>query len=390
MKVSNQNDQQHLLDLNKDLRRKIFEKQREIAQVKELYEKKREDALAVEEGRLRQVKEVYSDKKLDAYQQKQDQLKRYQEELAQTQQMLNKEKEYLNENHQSRMNSINLHRNDQFETKLSQANQETRDLSQQTREAIEKLKFEHQDKIHYVDSQARAEFNQIVDRNERVLIEIQDKYDREKKQLAHEHKIALTKQQQEFEKQQRQITHGAHIQSESMARQYEMELAHREDFLKQRLQHQEDMFHRRYSELIQEQESVLQRAQEKYQEQLNALAAEFGREKENVVSRAQDPFYQIRTLSPQIEDTGDAYIISLEIPEHEKENVRINANNRTVKVTLTRSFTEELRDEEGQSVDRSKRSEVFVKEFQTADILNSRDLKQDYRDGVIYFRLGKA
>jgi HSP20 family molecular chaperone IbpA len=90
-----------------------------------------------------------------------------------------------------------------------------------------------------------------------------------------------------------------------------------------------------------------------------------------------------------MKETPDSYIVSLKVPEHERENITISPRNRYIKITYHRKHSDRVEEQDGSS-HTSKRTELMTKQFPTEAILNSKGVTQKYEDGVLKFKVLKA
>ena len=111
-------------------------------------------------------------------------------------------------------------------------------------------------------------------------------------------------------------------------------------------------------------------------------------QKRVIANQNEDQFYRIETLNPTIVDSPKDFLVSLAVPEHEKENVHLSVHGRNVKMTLTRKYSEFIEAKDG-TIDKSNRNELFSKEFPSKDLLNQKQVVQKYEDGILTFKIQK-
>ena len=81
--------------------------------------------------------------------------------------------------------------------------------------------------------------------------------------------------------------------------------------------------------------------------------------------------------------------VHIPVAEYEKENINISTRGRSIKITLSRKYTDSLNADDG-SLNKTTRSELFSKELATNDLLSSKDITQSYKDGILSFKIKKA
>ncbi len=106
-------------------------------------------------------------------------------------------------------------------------------------------------------------------------------------------------------------------------------------------------------------------------------------------SRSEDPFYNITTLAPVLTDKLDHYEITVPVPEFEQQNVILSGYKRSLKLTHARRAANEVELPDG-SMNKSKRSESFTKEFPVTDIVEPEKIERHYAEGMLTFKIRKA
>lgn len=97
------------------------------------------------------------------------------------------------------------------------------------------------------------------------------------------------------------------------------------------------------------------KTQEKRLDELNQLANEklqkirsdTSRKLDAYSSRQKDPFYQLVTLDSDLEETRDAYILKLNIPDYEQKHLSITVRGNQIVVSGSRRNEEKLEVEPG-------------------------------------------
>ncbi len=150
------------------------------------------------------------------------------------------------------------------------------------------------------------------------------------------------------------------------------------------------VFHpRSIEDVVKQQRTFLSTVQKSIDKQLQKVKENFAKEKEHIVNKAEDEFYTIYKLNPSVREKEDHYFISLEIPEHEVEQVVLSAADRTIKLSTTRRFEDKIRPNE-QEFFHTKRSEMHTRKFPTKDIVTDDNSIKKYENGILTFKVFKA
>ena len=107
---------------------------------------------------------------------------------------------------------------------------------------------------------------------------------------------------------------------------------------------------------------------------------------ENLAVKADDQFYQIAKIEPTIESDEKNYFLSLEIPEHEKDNVNLGVVDRTIRINKARNMSERVELQDGTEA-RTGRSENIVRTVEVPEILNPHEVTKSYEDGTLTFKI---
>ncbi len=162
-----------------------------------------------------------------------------------------------------------------------------------------------------------------------------------------------------------------------------------EDHNKEQVKSKQTAFELKTQRMEKEHLSLLALMKDRFSTRLNDLKDSFSKKKEMVESKNTDPFYNVGKLSPTMKETPDSYIVSLKVPDHERENITISPRNRYIKITYHRKHSDRVEEQDGTS-HTSKRTELMTKQFPTEAILNHKGVTQKYEDGVLKFKVLKA
>ncbi|EQC46336.1 Hsp20/alpha crystallin family protein [Bacteriovorax sp. Seq25_V] len=161
------------------------------------------------------------------------------------------------------------------------------------------------------------------------------------------------------------------------------EVDHHNEVLKQKRL----SFEQKYRTLEQDHTEILNRLKTKFDTDIKKLVGSYAQAKDLVANKAQDDFYHITKLEPTIVDQGKHYLVTLPVPEFEKEQVNLTAQERNLNIVLTRKFQEET--QAGDEKFDTRRTEVLSKNFKVAEIMDPRTVKSNYQDGILSFQIAK-
>lgn len=162
-----------------------------------------------------------------------------------------------------------------------------------------------------------------------------------------------------------------------------------EDKNKEQVKSKQTAFEIKTQKMEEEHLTLLALMKERFSLRLNTLKDSFSKKKVMVEDKNSDPFYNVGKLSPTLKELPDSYIVSMKVPDHERENITISPRNRFIKITYHRKHSDRVDEVDG-SNHTSKRTELMTKQFPTEAILDHKGVTQKYEDGVLKFKVLKA
>tara|TARA_R110000868_G_scaffold90968_6_gene252136 strand:+ start:5577 stop:6743 length:1167 start_codon:yes stop_codon:yes gene_type:complete len=367
----------------------VAAKEREIGEVKEHYDLKKLDERVIGQNELYEVKDAHQKEILEAVDQKTSRLSNMQQSLKDDLTRLEKEKAILAE--QSKLDrDANLIMNsvDQDEV-IQEGIERSREIGQRANREIAKLQKDSQWEIAKVSEDAKRNFDAAIKQHDNKLADRTREKTVQFTTTEIEHKNKLDQLKSEYDKNSRQVNRLNFVEKSNKEQNHLKELRSMEEQYNYLLKEKRNQFEQKFAHLESEHNAIMNRTESKFKEQLVSLSNDYASKRAAAQNRSDDPFYNLQRLDHRVEELPDSYVISMNIPEHEADDVLISGRNRDIKLTLSRRFSERLESEEG-SVDVNKRSESFTKEFQVADIVNPKSVTRKYENGVLSFKILKA
>lgn len=375
--------------MNRGLERKIANKEQEIKQIDDLYDRKLDQAKVEGEREYIQGIERNNQRLAGETSVFEEKMQGYKDQLKKAQDSVEKEELNLKGSHRVRLDDIK----DQLETNLqdqymmSQENQ--KDIQASTQDAIKEIatkskldKLSVENNAQYEINALSTEFNTKAANNERNFREKLDNDVRLHNADVQRQKDELKKiMTLDAEKNKRLSDEKNRVNKEQLTFQDK----HQQEMLKQR----EADFKVRYERMVKEHDEILGHLKTSFAADVKKMVEQTSSNKKTLQDKVSDPFYQVEKLNPTMVEDLDIVTVSMPVAEYEKENVHLSTQGRNVKITLSRKYTDSTNGENG-AVDRSTRSELFSKEFNAKDLLSSKNIVQNYQDGVLTFKIKKA
>lgn len=388
-KITNENihqNQAQLKKINKKLKNEIKSRQKELEKVQDYYAVRTEDQRTQNNIKLNDLKSVNSQELAAELERKNAKLDEIKGNLEAHRKILDNEKEILQNVHTERMQDIRNNQENQLQNTLMKAFDKQRELT---------------DKVYNDTANLNLESDNIIQNH---TLKMQNKIERN----ADEQDLKLRKQQQIFE------INNATKDQEFRRLQTQQELEHRngmEDLLKkqqveqiareniykgqmtrmkshhsQMMKQTDQSYKIALTNLIKNHQSAIDTMKTNFKKHMTNLKNELSQKKEAFLNKSQDDFYQISKIEPNWTRDKDFYYFSLEIPEHEKEFVKLQAYDRDVKISLSRNFSNSTQDASGAS-HKNARTEVLTQEFQIPDLVDGNQVTRNYTDNTLTFRV---
>lgn len=382
-------NQDTLKRLNQGLEKKIANKEAEIKQVGEHYDLKIE--LSKQEGEDKYLKA------LDRNQQRiigesnefEEKINNYRDQLTRAQQAVENEKVNLKTHHQKDLTTLKDQLDNHFQDEMANTMESQRDIVTSSQNKVKELSAQAKVQKLAAENSALYEINALTSAHNQKGIDVEKDFQEQLRNNLRNHTADLAIQKNDLNNNLAQeINKHKRIESEQTRVQQE-QLSYMDKHQQELLRQRQSDFKVRYEKMAAEHDEILKNLEKNFNDDVQKIANKSSTEKRILNQKSEDQFYQIDRLNPKITETPKEVIVSLPVPEYEKENVHISAQGRNIKITLGRKFSENLTSPEG-VIDRSTRSELYSKEINTVDIMSPKKVVQHYEDGVLTFKIQKA
>lgn len=372
--------------LNDSQRNLISSREKEINKLDKMYEERKAHERYNGEAELLDIRDHHEAEIAEQLVQKQERLSNIKTSFDESKRKLDQEQQLLSKNNQEKIQDLNTVYENKYNDTFEKVNSIAADINTDTQDTIRRLETENLERISQATFNNKIQADEKSIENDRKLMgqekthQIQQKsaeksYARKNAELMMEHESELLNQNYKLKSQRKELENIQTAEMQNMTAQHK-------DLLIQ----EDKSFKEKYQNISKEHQSILDRIKSKFTNQINSLINSQMKFKANIENKDENGFYSITALEPEIIKLDGAYQISLEVPEYEKENVRLTAQGRNLAITLTRKFSDSVQAEDG-TRNQSSRSEVFSKKIPTEDLLNSKEVTQSYNDGVLTFNV---
>lgn len=396
MKVGNSEQAQAFKDneellkrMNKGLEHKISAKEKEIKQVGELYDKKIEAAKKDGEEEYVTSLDRNQNRMIGETNQYEEKIKGYQDRLKKAHETVQLEEKTLRDNSSSRLDNMKMQLEENFQEQFANTQENQRAITASTQESVKNLATKAKSERSQMESNSQYKINALSNELNSKSANIEKDFREQLTTDVKLHQAEVSRQRDELKKvMTNEADRSKRLSDEKMRvnnDQLTFQDQHQQEMLKQR----DADFKVRYENMVKEHEAILKDLGDKLEVDKKKMVQSTSSEKKVIDNKTQDPFYRVDTLKPKMVEDLKTVTVSMPVAEHEKENVHLSTQGRVVKITLSRKFTDNMKEEDG-SLNRSTRSELFSKELATTDLLSPKDIKQSYENGILSFLIQKA
>lgn len=375
--------------LNSSYEKKIRAREKEIKAVEELYDKKAQMASLEGEDQYIQALDRNSKRIVGVSKEFEDKIQSYKDRLRETQKKVETEEETLKSSEQSKITGLKKNLENNFQEKYQASVEEQQYIENSTKNAIAEISSKSLNDRRAIESKAQFDINALSDDYGKKVMDTESNYRAKLENDLKKQKHEGTKQQEELKLNMLEETHKLtrlgteknRIQNDQM----NLLEKHQQNMIKQKT----DDFKARYEKLVVEHDTIIKDLEKELHADMKKMMEKSATEKKSVANKVDDHFYQIEKLAPVVVESPTDVEVSLEIPEHEKENFHLSAQGRNIKMTLSRKFSDSITAPDG-SLNKSTRSELFSKDVTTKDLLNSNKITQKYENGLLTYKVLKA
>lgn len=123
--------------------------------------------------------------------------------------------------------------------------------------------------------------------------------------------------------------------------------------------------------------------------QLAALNQAHAKSVASHASRTSDPFYRLHSVDAQVNNGETECVVTIRVPEHEKDTVRLTMQADGLCVTGSRRYEDKMLTDEGRKVT-TNAFQSYTETFPVNGKLEMKKMTRTYEDGVLTFRIPKG
>ncbi|MEI8348268.1 MAG: hypothetical protein WCG27_12430 [Pseudomonadota bacterium] len=390
-KVADQKETSQIQELNTRQKNLIQDREKKLKAMEGYFDRQQDAAKVDRQKNLENLK----DQKMADYGQNQLELEKSRVKLQEEKAGLEVERQRLEGEKLQLVESFDATRDentkinqDNLRRKFDNAKEQMENLTDKSSNLIKKETLKAVSNVERNQSKAQSLLSSKSLESDQVITQKQTEFARAQDKMEKDQFVAIKQSADNFRKETEKQKADYIGQNEVYRQQFEHQLKQEKEQEKVLKQQNQQVFKQEYDKKQLEYQEMLGRVQKKLNEDLKSMVDSHAKIKGSISEKITDPFYQISKVGPKLDVQEDHVVVSIQVPQHEKDGVILSVDGRNLRMTMARRFSERLPDIDG-SVYRSQRSETVAKEWKVADILNAKSVKQKYENGVLSFVIKK-
>lgn len=384
-----QQNKGELKKLIRSQRDQITNRQQEIKNIEKIYDKKKENQRFQGEVELMDIQHRDLNRLQEASVGQEEKLEEIKKQVTNTQERLIKEEINLKKGHGEKVKNLNTNHSERAQDIFERSQDEIKNLSYDINKKVKNVHHNSDQTMEKIRQKSKLAIDKVAHENGLKVTQAQSGQANELKSA--EERFQATIRQNEINHKNTMAKQQLVNQSDFLTR----ERIHKdrtnasEVHYGELLRGEKEAFESKYKVMIGEHQAVLDRLEGKLDERFNQTIADKASTFKSLETEQADSFYNLKTLEPTIREDESNYFVDILVSPHEKENYNLTADKRTVRISFNRRSEKRLDAPSGE-VESSRKSETITKEFKVAQIVDDKDLKVAYKDGVLSYRLPKA
>lgn len=266
--------------------------------------------------------------------------------------------------------------------------------------AMESTHNQHLDAMRKLEDEAQSDKLQTLDSNRKIMQTISEAHSnkyyttkdnnvKEMQFLRDEHIDNYYRVKSENEKDIANLArlHGARYENTQKSQQAEYQKLVKNHQGQKKATNEQ--FEKEYNNILASNNIKLGSLDERTKGVVQKLKEKFLQNANLILEKSKDPFYQFKRVKPLVEDKGDHYVLSVDLPEHEKNNVQISGKKRNLKLTFNRFHEVEFKDQPNVT-NIAKKRESYSTTTAVKDIVDADKIEKYYQNGRLHFTIPKA
>ncbi len=373
---------------NKKRKDIIEKKEKEIKNLDAYYENRLANKKNESELKIVEASDQENEKLLKLSKLTDERIHKLQDHLKDTEKRLNKEQKLIRVNHQNKVDDIKNIYDEKMQSQIQKSEHDAQIINDVTLNSIKDLDFQSQQSIIDHNYKTKLLLREVEDQNNKKIKSKEDEANILKNLKEIEFKRMLANQEMEHKREMSLISNQNKSTRDNKVSLFEKEMEALENHQSSIILQKDLTFKKKFKLLTESHQKILNRMKEKFDQDIKEIIDNQSALKDGLLKKSDDSFYRISKIEPEIAEFDNHYIVTVKIPEHEKDNLRIFSDKRDLKLKVTREFKQNLQ-EDSQNNSKVARSEVISKTVTLPVPIGKEKISQNYQDGKLIFKVPK-
>jgi len=174
----------------------------------------------------------------------------------------------------------------------------------------------------------------------------------------------------------------------------ELEESSRRDLESRKLNYQieneknQELFEQKHQTITSEHDQILERLNASSTSKLHEIRRDTSEKLAAYEARQKDPFYKLMSFQSDLQETGDAFVLTAKIPAHEQKHLNVSVSGNHLILSGYRSNQEKLEVEPGRTQG-SASYQTFFEKFPLNWPVDAQRLSREYTNTEVIIRVPK-
>lgn len=196
-------------------------------------------------------------------------------------------------------------------------------------------------------------------------------------------------QDTQFKKERLSTNQRQNIELDKMTKNHSNFIEQRDGEYRKNLKDQDLFFEKKFEKQLTSHNDQFKTLEGKNKKVIDDLKTSLTKEITKTASRNDDPFFKFETLKPNFRTFEDRVEVTVEVPDHSKQDLQLTINGKEAVVSFNRRFADASKEQDG-TINKVNKVESFSTRLQTGHFLNAKSVKSSYEDGVMTYIIKKA
>lgn len=374
--------------LNNRLKKEIALKEKEIKNVNDMFNKKIKDVKNDNDAAYFELQNENNKKILESLDNREQRLERIKSQLEEDQQRLDGEKNRMAQGHEMQIENLKGNFENQYRNIYNDGEDRTKLIDEQNSFVVKELRDKSNDDLQQLAENLAVEKALVTEKNQASVQAVEDKFASKLRNTERVHNQNQRIQENKFEQDAKNLKHRHEVTLADRKKAQDRELSRQEKDYQILMQQKEENFRSNLNQLSNNHDLVINTLKQKFDKEIKDLTAQHTKVKNNIDKKVDDDFYNVASIDPVVADYGKFYEVTVDVPQHEAENIRLSADGRELVLSMTRRYEGESTDLYG-DINRTKRSETYTKKLSIPDMVNKKDITSKYENGAVIYRIAK-